>query len=106
MREKEQPATAEQTTGRGRSIPSLLLVATLSLWTLGTLHVAEHDVRHDTAPCGTCIAVAADGLVGNVTLTVDRQPDAGTEVVCTHQDPARTQRVVRLSARAPPPHRA
>ena len=106
MRERDPWATAERAIRPSRSIACLALAAILSLWTLGTLHAAEHDVRHDTASCGTCIAVASDGLVGGTTLALDTQPDTGGELVCIHEDPAPAQRVLCLSARAPPTHRA
>jgi len=106
MRVRDQRATHEKTIGRSRSVAFLALAAILSLWTLGTLHVAEHDVRHDTTSCGTCIAVAADGLVDSAPLALDTQPDTGTELVSAHEEPAPTGRVLRLSARAPPTRRA
>lgn len=106
MRARDEQATPERTIGRSRSVACLALAAILSLWTLGTLHAAEHDVRHDTSSCGTCIAVASDGLVDGATLALDAQPDTGAELVSTPEDAAPTQRVLLLSARAPPTRRA
>lgn len=106
MRGRDQRATQERAIGRRRSVAWLALAAILSLWTLGTLHVAEHDVRHDTASCGTCIAVASDGLVDGPTLALDTQPDTGAELAFAHEDPSPTRRGLRLSARAPPSRHA
>ena len=102
----EQRSTVARTTRRTRSIACLTFVAILSLWTLGTLHAAEHDAVHDNASCGTCVAVAADGLVGSTTLALDAHHGIGVDLVRTHEDPAAGRRVLRLSARAPPTPRA
>ncbi len=102
----EQRSRAARTTRRRRSIACVTLAAILSLWTLGTLHAAEHDAMHDTASCGTCVAVAADGLVGTATLALDAHHDVGVDLIRAHEDPTSSRRVLRFSARAPPTRRA
>jgi len=80
----------------------IAIVATLSLWTIGTLHAAEHDARHDSPPCSTCLAVTDEGLhqtshpLARTDISIQVAP---IQVADKNPDGARE---FRLTARAPP----
>ncbi len=102
MRAHQHKAAESRKVRRVRTIACFVLATLLSLWTLGASHAAEHEAQHDTAPCGTCIAVASHGLVASATPALEPQPDTGAGPAHTHEDPAKPQQVLRLTARAPP----
>lgn len=88
-----------------RSVGVTALLALLSLWTVGALHAAEHDARHESTPCDVCIAADSQGLVSDVPLTLGGRPDSCTLTARPHQDPEPTNRAPRHAARAPPTRR-
>jgi hypothetical protein len=80
----------------------IAIIATLSLWTFGALHAAEHSARHDSPLCATCLAVTDEGLAHTARPLLHASfsaEDAPIRVLETKPDGARE---FRLTARAPP----
>jgi len=80
----------------------IAIVATMTVWILGTLHATEHVDRDHVSACGTCLAVTAEALdhtngsCPEVAIAVEISAAQGTE---TKSDGARE---FPLTARAPP----
>ena len=82
-----------------RSVGFLALIATLSLWNLGAQHATEHGPLHESSPCGTCLAVATEGVTPPAGDSI-RATLAAHRVIAPRQpQPASAQRAFRLSAR-------
>jgi hypothetical protein len=85
-----------------RMAARVAIVATMSVWSLGTLHATEHIDSDHVSACGTCVAVTAEALdhangpCPDVAIAVEISPAQAPE---NESDGARE---FRLTARAPP----
>ena len=85
-----------------RTFARIAIVATMTIWSLGALHAAEHIDREHVSPCGTCVAVTAEALdhtngpFADVAITVEISAAKTPEIKSDGS------REFRLTARAPP----
>ena len=85
-----------------RMAARIAIVATISVWSLGTLHATEHIDSDHVSTCGTCVAVNAEtvghsaGSCSDVAIAVEI---SATHALENNSDGARE---FRLTARAPP----
>ena len=85
-----------------RSVGLLALVAMLSLWNLGVQHASEHGPVHESSLCGTCLAVATEGLAPPVGDAIGAGLDAHPTSLKPQPQAVSPHRAFRFSARAPP----
>ncbi len=80
----------------------IAIIATMTVWSLGALHAAEHiDIEH-VSPCGTCMAVTAEALDHTNSPCADVANTVEISAARTPESKTDGGREFRLTARAPP----